>query len=153
MYATLADVEVYFGPVPEHDVGKVESLLEQAEALVDQSVPNLTDRIAAGRTSATLVTQVIAEMVTAVLRNPDGVRQRSETVGPFSRQMSFGGTQTAGVVDPDMGVLSLSRRQRRLLGDRRGAVTVPAADPALAHPLRCPDDERYRSDGYVWPTP
>lgn len=152
-YAEIADVETYFGPVPEHDVERVGELLDQAEALVGQRIPNLAERITAGRTTVTLVRLVVAEMVCEVLRNPEGIRQRSETVGPFSRSSTYGGTQTAGVVDPEMGVLTLSRRQRLLLGDRRGAVTVPAADPALARPLRDPTDERYRSDGYVWPAP
>lgn len=151
MYATLADVEVYFGPVPEHDVARVETLIGHAEALVAQAVPNLAGRITTGRATAGLVAQVVGEMVAAVLRNPEGVRQRSETVGPFSRATTFGGTATAGIVDPEQGVLVVSRRQRRMLGDRRGAVTVPAADPALARPL-----VRHTGDGYgsiMCPTP
>lgn len=155
MYAEVGDVEDYHGPIADADVARVERLIAQAEAQVAQRVPDLTDRITAGRTSVVLVTQVIAEMVVAVLRNPDGVRQRSETVGPYTRSMTLGSSQTAGVVDADLGVLSLTRRQRRLLGDRMGGVTVPAADPALSRPLvrQWADDGRFRSDngGYLWP--
>lgn len=153
VYAVVADVEVYNGPVADPDVPKVEALIAQAEAQIGQRIPDLTDRIAAGRTSVALVQQVVAEMVMGVLRNPAGVRQQTETVGPFSRSMTLGSSQTAGVVDADLGVLTLTRRQRRLLGDRTGGVTVPHADPALSRPLIDPTDERYRSGGFVWPTP
>lgn len=154
MYATVADVEVDNGaPIPADQVAMVEALIERAEEQVRQAVPDLDARIAAGRTSEILVRQVICEMVSDVVVNPTGVRAKTETVGPFSQTVSYGGQYSANN-DSGLGRLVLSKRHLKLLGQRQGAVTIPNGDPALRYPVRDPADrwepgrERF---GYLWP--
>lgn len=139
MYATVADVEVDYGaPVGDDKTAMVESLIERAEEQIRQAVPDLDARIVAGRTSAVLVKQVVCEMVVSVVVNPTGERAKTETVGPFSRTVSYGGQYSANN-DNGLGRLILTRRHRTLLGSRQGAVTIPNGDPALRYPLRRPD--------------
>lgn len=158
-YAGIEDVEVDFGGTLSADESaRALVLIDRAEAQIGQRVPDLAARITAGRTSIALVRQVVAEVVADKLRNPQGyvTGTRSVTNGPFSSTES--GTRATGAA---VG-LTLTRRQLQLLGDRRGAQSVPVGDPALAHvPVR-PLYERGREfplygghegEGYVWPDP
>lgn len=133
VYAQVSDVEDRLGDtVPDEGIGQVETLLDDAEAILTATVGGLADRILAGRTTAENIARVAANMVVRVLRNPNGLRQEQYPEYSFVRdtQISSGG-------------LVLTREDRRLLGIRAGAVTVPVADTALPHVLRRPWD--------VWP--
>lgn len=156
-YATAADVEVYFGPVPDDQVGRVERLLGDAEAelRLPGNVPDLDGRVGDGRTAPNMVTRVLAEMVSAFLRNPEGYRSmtRSATRGPFSEARS--GTFAS---DASGGRLEVTRRHLELLGvvavraKGGGGSTMALADSALARPLRSPEHGD-RTSAYRWPAP
>lgn len=116
-YATLLDVTVEYGPVPDAKVEKTETKLDQAEDLIRVSFPDLDERVADGRTTVSRVKQVEVEMVCSVLRNEDGVSNSStyETVGPFARQQS---RTFASAGAPSLGLLEVTARHRWMLGER-----------------------------------
>ncbi len=117
MYATVYDVEVDFGPVQVADQGRVEALIERAEAFVVSEVPNLSARVLDGRTSTVLVAQVVAELVADRLRNPNGLRSFAHTEGPFTTSGTY--------ADGSGGSSGLSARHLRLLGvTESGAWTI-----------------------------
>ena len=58
-----------------------------AEAELD---PPSTDLLDAAR-------DVVVAMVTRVFRNPEGIRQRNETTGPFTNSATFGGDVPGGL--------------------------------------------------------
>ncbi|GLZ47966.1 hypothetical protein Acsp06_41510 [Actinomycetospora sp. NBRC 106375] len=124
----IEDVEVDHGPLSVEDTARVLVLIERAEAQIALRVPDLAARISAGRTSTALLRQVVAELVTAKLRNPhDYVSStRSITNGPFSSTES--GTRPTGSTSG----LTLTRRHMRLLGEVRGCQSIPVGDPALS---------------------
>lgn len=118
-YATVDDVSVDFdGDLSDSaTIVKVVTLLERAEARIQQEYADLDARIADGRTNLELVRQVESEMVAAVLRNPAGYvsSTNSTTRGPYSETVS--GTLSTSVAS---GLLRLTPAHRELLGDRRG---------------------------------
>jgi hypothetical protein len=154
-YAGIEDIEVDYGPVPDAEAGRVLALIERVEAQISQRVPDLAARITAGRTTENLVRQVVSELVTVKLRNPEGYMQRSHTVtkGPYSESTS--GTIAGGVAGGG-GQPVLTRRHLRFLGCPAGAQTVPLADDALPYVPRAPvgssipDGTRV---GLLWPAP
>ncbi len=123
-YATVSDVEVEFGDIPEVQLEKVETKLDQAEDLIRQAFPDLNDRVVDGRTTVIRVKQVESEMVAAVLRNPNGAKSSytQDMVGPFSRQ-----SQATFDAATASGILTLTERHRAMLGEVRsaGIYTVP----------------------------
>lgn len=121
VYATVADVQAaYDGQVPGDQIGWVQNRLDHAERLVAMEAGDLAARITNGLTTADAIRAVLVEMVVRVLRNPQGYRE--EVAGPFSYRLD------AALAT---GQLYLSREDRRLLGLRRGALTVALDDPAL----------------------
>lgn len=117
MYATVDDVQIDYGPIATTEHGRVEALIERAEAYLLSEIPDLTVRVADGRTSTVLVAQVVAELVADRLRNPNGLRSFAHTEGPFTTSGTYAVASSTG---------GLSDRHRRLLGDRaeRGAFTI-----------------------------
>lgn len=62
---------------------------------------------------------VVSNMVKRVLKNPDGIRQESETTGPSSRSVTYAGAMP--------GEMYLTREDRDMLEGRRrrgGAFTI-----------------------------
>lgn len=113
--ATISDVEIDYGSIPPADWGRVDTLLERAEARIRQVFADLDDRIADGRTNEVLVAQVESEMVAAVLDKTSRFQSQtfSQAAGPFSSSIS--GTLPAGVATG--GLLELTERHRRMLGE------------------------------------
>ncbi|GEL19357.1 Gp19/Gp15/Gp42 family protein [Pseudonocardia asaccharolytica] len=117
-YAQIEDVALRLDrPIPPTEQYRVQVLLDEAEVELALAAGDIAARIAAGKTTAERVRRAVCEMVLRVLRNPSGFRQQS--VGPFSvtadRQVASG-------------LLTVSRRERRLLGLRVGAATVSLSD-------------------------
>lgn len=118
--ATVQDVEDAGFPVGAGST-RVTLLLLRASALVRAEFPRVDERIASGALDAALVASVVADMVRRVLANPDGFKQSSETVGPFSR--------TGTYADEFQG-LALTEADRVILGEpvtpgrRRGVGTI-----------------------------
>jgi len=81
------------------------------------------------------IQDVVTAMVQRVFRNPEGVRQRQETTGPFTGSVTYGGDQPGSlwVSDAELGMISPA-------GTNRGAFTIdtiPVTSPYSQH--------------YVWP--
>lgn len=110
-YASITDVAVDFPDVPTDPVGveRVGTLLERAEEIIKLARPDLDEAVTAGRVSLVLLKQVEAEMVAAVLRNPNGYTSESQSVGPISTSYSLD-VKTASPL------LRLTAEQRKLIG-------------------------------------
>lgn len=123
-WTTAADVvNAWVGPDAPDDTAKVDLWIGKAERLLRSKVPSLTARLAVlpvvepdllGN-----VQDVVSEMVQEVFRNPERVRQRQETTGPFTGSVTFGGDKP--------GALVATAEQIALLapdGDSKGAFTI-----------------------------
>ena len=144
VYADVSDIALEWNrTVPDDSIDHVNHLIDKAERIVGATVPNLSDRISAGLTTAELVGDVVAAMVVRVLRNPDG--KRSETAGDYSYELDSAGGEASG--------LHMSAADRRLLTGRRRAMSIPLVDEALRRPLRKPplcDRYLYRDPEWKW---
>lgn len=86
---------------------QVETLLEDAEAILLREFPTLPADVTAGTVPESIVVMVEVSMVTRKLRNPSGVRSIQEGAGPFQQTVTHGGD--------DPGSLYLTNEERRLL--------------------------------------
>jgi hypothetical protein len=131
-WTAAADViNAWVGSDAPDDTAKVNLWIGKAERLLRSKVPSLTARLAVlpvvepdllGN-----VQDVVAEMVQEVFRNPDRVRQRQETTGPFTGSVTYGGDKP--------GTLHVTAEQIAILaptGDSGGAFTIdmiPSTSP------------------------
>lgn len=89
-WATFADVtDRWVGTNPPTDEALVESLIDDAEAVILKEFPLIQDRIDAGTLPLRLVTMVVVRMVTRVLRNPENVTYWQQQTGPFGQARNF----------------------------------------------------------------
>jgi hypothetical protein len=104
--ATLTEYQDLYGELSAARQSTARALLLRASALVRSAFPKADERMAAGTTSADVVSMVVINMVAQVMRNPAGLR--SETTGPFSR-----------AYDPEAasGLLQITEADRALLAD------------------------------------
>jgi len=129
---TTADevVAAWIGDDAPTDSAKIDLWIGRAERLLRSRVPGLSLRVDADPAEPDLfanVKDVVTSMVQRVFRNPEGVRTRQETTGPFSGSVTLGGDQPGElwVTDDEMARLVLS-------GGRRGAFTIdmiPSTSP------------------------
>jgi len=123
-WTTAAEVvAAWIGDDAPADSAKVDLWVGRAERLLRAKVPGLTARMVADPvTEADLVDNVkdvVTSMVQRVFRNPEGVRTRQETTGPFSGSVTLGGDQPGElwVTDDELGRISPA-------GTNRGAFTI-----------------------------
>jgi hypothetical protein len=116
----LAD---WIGDDAPADTTKVDNWIGKAERLLRSKVPTLEARLAADPVSEPdllgNVKDVVSEMVQEVFRNPERIRQRQETTGPFTGSVTYGGDTP--------GTLRVTSDQIALLspaGDAAGAFTI-----------------------------
>lgn len=119
----------WIGDDAPSDVAKVEVWVGKAERLLRSKVPSLTARLTGGLEPDLLgnAQDVVTAMVQRVFRNPEGVRQRQETTGPFTGSVTFGGDQPGSlwVTDEELALVAP-------VGASRGAFTVdmiPSTSP------------------------
>jgi len=115
-------VDAWIGDDAPADLAKVDLWVGRAERLLRAKVPGLTLRIGADPAESDLldnVKDVVTSMVQRVFRNPEGVRTRQETTGPFSGSVTLGGDQPGElwVTDDELARVSLA-------GSNRGAFTI-----------------------------
>lgn len=127
MWATPEDVfDAWIGEGAPDDEAIVETWIGKAEREVRFRVPDLLARIAAdesGDLQATAVDVVVA-MVIRVFRNPEGIRQRNITTGPFTGSETYGGDVPGGLALTD-------DELARLRGQRvTGAFTIDMIPPS-----------------------
>lgn len=96
-FAIKADVETRLGRTLTAPEGlQVEAWLEDLEALVLVRVPDLADRVDSGLPSVAVVKSVFCSAVIRVLRNPEGLRQHTESIDDYSVTKTIDVTASAG---------------------------------------------------------
>lgn len=115
-------VAAWIGDDAPSDTGKVDLWIGRAERLLRSKIPGLVDRVSAAPAEPDLVENVkdvVTSMVQRVFRNPEGIRTRQETTGPFSGSVTLGGDQPGElwITDDELARLSLS-------GSSQGAFTI-----------------------------
>lgn len=132
--ATVDDVKARWtasDPLP--DGTQLNALLEDAQLVCVSAVPNLLEKIAqdaTGQLEKNLI-YVECQLVMQVLVNPKGIRQVSNTSGPFSQAITYGAeTIRAGMV--------LSSQQLQLLGAGKGRMFTIDLTPKATPPGLCP---------------
>lgn len=141
-YATVNDIQDRWEqPIPTEAYARVDVLISRAERTLRATVGDQAQRIVDQVTTVEDVRDVVCEMVLRVLRNPSG--NRSQTTGPWSY-----------TVDPSVSSarLFVSQSDRRQLGLRSAAVSVPVNDPALAALFLNPHHDEWPA-GQILPTP
>ena len=139
--ATVDDVKARWTAsdlLPEDS--QLEALLEDAELVCVSAVPTLLEKVAQDPTGQLEknVVYVECQLVMQVLVNPKGIRQVSNTSGPFSQAITDGAeTIRAGMV--------LSSQQLQLLGAGKGRMFTIDMTPKTAAP------QLYPSQVINWP--
>lgn len=88
-------IDAWIGEDTPTNTASLTTWIGRAERLVRSSVPGLQSRIDGGLEPDLLenVQDVVVSMVERKFRNPEGVRTRQETTGPFSGSVTLGGDQ------------------------------------------------------------
>lgn len=115
-WVTAQDViDSWIGSDGPTDVASIEVWVGRAERLVRSVVPDLQARLDVEAALVPPVTDlldsvrdVVVSMVERKFRNPEGVRTRQESTGPFSGSVTLGGDQP--------GELWLTDEEKRRLG-------------------------------------
>lgn len=142
---TTADevVAAWIGDDAPTDSAKVDLWIGRAERLLRSRVTGLAPRVAADPTVEPdlldNVKDVVTSMVQRVFRNPEGVRTRQETTGPFSGSVTLGGDQPGElwITDDELSRLVLS-------GSSPGAFTIDTI------PVTSPYSPYYVQPSDVW---
>lgn len=95
----VSAVETRWHPLSASESVVATTLLEDAWALLKRADASIATRLTAETLDLQLLKQVMAAMVLRVLRNPEQVKSRRETVGPFA--VSNDMDATGLVVTPD----------------------------------------------------
>lgn len=96
MIWTSADdvIDSWIGDDAPTDTKLVGLWVSRAERVLRRKVSDLTGRVDADEPELLdTVRDVVSNMVQRVFRNPEGIRQKSDTTGPFSTQATYGGDQ------------------------------------------------------------
>lgn len=109
-WTTVTDViGSWIGDDAPTDTAKVELWIGRAERVLRRKVHGLEARIDLPELDLLETVQdVVSNMVQRVFRNPEGVRQRNETTGPFTGSVTFGGDQPGAlwVTDDELAALT-----------------------------------------------
>ena len=143
-WTTAAEVvAAWIGDDAPTDLAKVDLWIGKAERLLRTKAPDLQGRldIALDLDLLSNIQDVVTSMVQRVFRNPEGVRTRQETTGPFSGSVTLGGDQPGElwVTDDELARISGA-------GLNRGAFTIDTT------PVTSPYSPHYVApDGAWWP--
>jgi hypothetical protein len=143
-WTTAAEVvAAWIGDDAPTDSAKVDLWIGKAERLLRAKSPDLQSRLDAALDLDLLsnIQDVVTSMVQRVFRNPEGVRTRQETTGPFSGSVTLGGDQPGElwVTDDELARISGA-------GLNRGAFTIDTI------PITSPYSQHYVwPDASVWP--
>lgn len=134
--ATVEDVQSNFRALTEEEAGLARNALILASALVRSSAARVDDRIADGTLDPEVVKAIVVSAILRALRNPEGARNRSETVGPFSTSLTFGDdVANLALLPSELRLLTASPRGRvNGLGTMRVASGYPSTPPTNLPP-------------------
>jgi len=123
-WTTPAEVTAaWIGGDAPTDAALVGVWVDKAERLLRAKVPTLAGRVVADPVVEPdllgNVKDVVTAMVQRVFRNPDGIRTRQDSTGPFSGSVTYGGDQPGSlwVTDAELSMISPA-------GSNRGAFTI-----------------------------
>lgn len=110
-----ADVtDAWIGGDAPTDSVLVQTWIDKAERELRFRVPDLQARIDAEAVADPVSTElvdaavdVVVAMVTRLFRNPEGIRQRNTTSGPFTESATYGGDLPGALVPTDAEVAKL----------------------------------------------
>lgn len=114
------------GDVPVTDQ-QLAVLIGDAEDTVGSEFADIQTRIDAATLPVARVQKVVARMVIRHIRNPEGIRQVSETTGPFTGSRTYGGAEPGAMylTDEDRAELAgVKTGQRAFSID-----TIPSTSP------------------------
>lgn len=98
-----ADVmNAWIGEGAPDDSTQVQTWIDKAEREIRFRVPTIVGRIEADEPDLIdTAKDVVVAMVTRVFRNPEGIRQRNTTTGPFTESATYGGNIPGGLALSD----------------------------------------------------
>jgi hypothetical protein len=99
-------LDVWVGDNKPEDVELINALILKAETIILATYPQIQARIDAGTLNINVVIYTVAEMVEAVLRNPEQKSSYSYTTGPYAESASFTGSKKG---------IYLTNEQKKLL--------------------------------------
>lgn len=98
-FVLVRDVEARLGRgLNELETAQVEAWIEDLEALVLSRVPDLDERIENGSVSIGVVRSVFCTAIIRVLRNPEGLRQHTESIDDYSVTKTIDSSGSAGLL-------------------------------------------------------
>lgn len=126
-FATPSDVAAAWRPLTDLEEITVATQLAYASAIIRTNVPDIDDRLAAGKVDPTLVRGITVEMVLRQARNPTGVTSTSESLEDYQYSEAYSEEVATGSIFLADAELALLQRPRRR---RRGAFSIaPGIDP------------------------
>jgi hypothetical protein len=147
-FADVGDVQAIWRPLSEDEQVLVAAWIVEASQQVRDEVPDVEgldvdERIALaadapGYLKLSTVRSVVARMVRRVLMNPDGARQRSQSVDDYSESVTVDSSLSSGEM------FISARELGRLLGSRGdsgSAFAVDTAPTTLTYAAWCPWDQ------------
>ena len=97
-------IDAWIGEGVPDDTAQVQVWIDMAEREIRFRVPDIQGRIDAETLFDPAVTDlidtardVVVAMVTRVFRNPEGIRQRNTTTGPYTESATYGGDIPGGL--------------------------------------------------------
>ena len=136
MAVLAVDIAARWRPLTDAEGVAALAFVGAATRLIRATLPTLQQRVDAGLVDPELVDDIIISMVLRVLKNPDGIRQESESIDDFTHSWTVDSAQSTGglYLTLDERSLLLPRQTSRLFGSIR--VGVPEI-------LRTPTQRRY----------
>ena len=108
-FVNITDVQVRLGrALTVAEEAQVEAWIEDLEAIVLQRVPDLQERIDSGAISSAIVRSVLCSAIIRVMRNPGGLRQRTESIDDYSLTETVDSSLSTGALyltDEEWGLL------------------------------------------------
>lgn len=120
------------------DTDLMTALISDAEQIILAEYPGIQDRIDGGSLPVERVIFVVTQMVSRVLRNPEGLSSWQQTTGPFSQSRTF------NAMDGSLGIY-LQDNEVKLLAPNRGG---KAFEIDLAPNASNPETFRYPDELY-----
>lgn len=124
--------EAWIGEGAPTDEDLIQRWIDKAEREVKYRVPDIQTRITTEADAEPprddlekTVVDVVVSMVTRVFRNPEGIRQRNTTTGPFTESATYGGDIPGGLGMSDEELAKLQAKSQ-------GAFTIsmiPSTSP------------------------
>lgn len=98
-FVLVTDVEARVGrSLTATERTQVGAWIEDLSALVLARVPDLDERISPGEISAAVVKSVFCNAIIRVLRNPEGLRQHTESIDDYSVTKTIDSSGSAGLL-------------------------------------------------------